>query len=95
MEKRYTISADLFHQIKDVISILRLPHIMQHISNVDRMTAKDILDVSMKLDQVETRRILNHILRTAYQNKDTTTIEQIRNAKMELDNTPEGVDAVG
>ena len=95
MEKKYMIPADLFHQIKDVICILRLPHIMQHLSKIDRMTAKDIIDIAIKLDQVETRRVLNHILRTAYQNKDLHTIEQIRTAKIELDNEPEGVDAIG
>ena len=95
MEKRYNVPAELFHQIKDVICILRLPHIMEHINKVDKLTARELNDISMKLDQIETRRILNHVLRTAYQNNDIKALEMIRAAKLELDNTPEGVDAVG
>lgn len=95
MEKRYTISAELFHQLKDVICILRLPHIMQHIARVDNLTARELNDIAMKLDQIETRRVLNDVLRKAYQNNDIKTLEMIRAAKLELDNTPEGVDAVG
>lgn len=95
MEKRYTITAELFHQLKDVMCILSLPHIMEHIKKVDNLTAREIIDITMKLDQIETRRILNHVLRTAYQNNDIKALEMIRAAKLELDNTPEGVDAVG
>lgn len=95
MEKQYTIPAELFQQLKDVISILRLPHIMQHISKVDKMTARDLVEISMKLDQIETRRMLNSALRMAYRLKDINALGQIRALKRELCDEPDEVDAVG
>ncbi len=95
MEKRYTIPAELFTQIKDLLSILTLPHIMDHIKNVDRLTANDILSVHLSIDQIATRRIITDMMRTAWQSGDKNAVIDLRKLRDDMNKAPEGVDAYG
>lgn len=82
-EKRYTIDAALFKQIKDVFSIMMLPHIIDHIKAVDILTAKDIISLSMELDRISTLRHINDAMHKLYKSGDTESVNKLREIKME------------
>lgn len=82
-EKRYTIDAALFKQLKDVLTILSMPHILDQIKAVDILTAKDIIALSMELDRISTIRCINEAMHRLYNNGDTDGLKKLRDIKAE------------
>ena len=92
-EKRYTIDATLFKQLKDVFTILTMPHIIDQIKAVDMLTAKDIISLSMELDRIATLRCINEAMHKLYQSGDTAGVNKLREIKAEygkIINLPRG-----
>ena len=82
-EKRYTIDAALFKQIRDIFTILTMPHIIDQIKAVDLLTAKDIIALSMELDRVATLRCINETMHQLYKSGDTAGVNKLREIKSE------------
>lgn len=104
MEKRYTISAELFCKLNDIMTLLCAPTLLNTIKTIDPLTARDIISLRLDIEQIKTKRILNELMRNYYINGDDEGVQAMRKAKENL--TPynvapgilsdaEGIDAVG
>lgn len=104
MEKRYTISAEIFCKAHDIMTLLCSPRLLSAIKAIDPLTARDIISLRLDIEQIATKRVLNDLMRTYYLNGDDDGVQAMRKAKENL--TPhnvapgifadaEGVDAVG
>lgn len=82
-EKRYTIDAALFKQLKDVFTILNMPHIIDQIKAVDILTAKDVIALSMELDRIATLRHINDAMRKLYRSGDAESVNKLRDLKVQ------------
>lgn len=104
MEKRYTISAELFCKLHDIMILLSAPRLLSTIKAIDPLTARDIISLRLDIEQIATKRVLNDLMRTYYMNGDDEGVQAMRKAKENI--TPhnvapgvlsdaEGIDAVG
>ena len=104
MEKRYTISAETFCKMSDIMTLLCSPRLLSTIKAIDPLTARDIISLRLDIEQIATKRVLNDLMRTYYLNGDDDGVQAMRKAKENL--TPynvapgvlsdaEGIDMVG